>query len=85
MNLTLGIGQPPALPSLHLDASGSDPAWNKTLSQAEVNNYTVQADIQGADLHLLYSSAKGNVKLAWVHWPLPYTFAAAIASTGATA
>jgi len=60
LNLTLGTGQPPALPSAHLEASGADPAWNSGLGQAEVTTYTVQADMQGADLHLLYSTAKPN-------------------------
>ena len=60
LGLTLGTGQPPVLPSARLEASGADPAWNRSLRKAEVTTYTVQADMQGADLHLLYSTAKAN-------------------------
>jgi hypothetical protein len=63
LNLTLGTSKASALPSYHLEASGSEPAWNSGLRQAEVTTYTLHADAQGQDLHLQYSSFKGSQPL----------------------
>lgn len=53
------------LGSFHIEMSGSDPIWNAETSQVETKNWTMTADFQGDDVHLVYTS-DGETTEGWV-------------------
>lgn len=56
----LFTSKPPVLGSYHLEMAGSGPVWSSKTNAASTESFTVKADVQGDNIHLVKTTTEGD-------------------------